>query len=295
MRPKKRFKLKERFLSIENPGDLNDITLFRYAGTFFGLWSIEGCFILVDNIFIDTGNANYSKSAMRSFLKTLDKSRQWVILNTHMHEDHVGKNRLIQKELGAEVYSPEPVDDFSFVSTLMDFVWGRPDMFRYSIIDRKEFVTDSGRRIEVIPAPGHSPLHTVYRIMPDNIIYSGDAIPVPPRKRYVTSGEDYLPELESLKMLMRYAESGTGFISAHHGIVKDAVRLIGDRVAGMSDVVSRVSAIVESGVVDVGLIGAEVFGKPDLLYSRLGTQIRCREDWTINSIIKGLDLHREAE
>jgi len=293
MKLKKGFKLKERFLSIEKPDELNDITLFRYAGTFFGLWNIDGCFILVDNIFIDTGNPNYSKTAMRNYLKTLDKNREWIILNTHMHEDHVGKNRLIQKELGAEIYSPESVDDFSFVSALMDFVWGRPDMFRYNMIDRKEFVTDRGRKIEVIPAPGHSPLHTVYRIMPDNIIYSGDAIPVPPRKRYVTSGEDYVAELESLHILMKYAEAGTKFISAHHGIVENSVKLIGDRIRGMSDVVNRVSELVDSGITDVDRIGVEVFGKPDLLYSKLGTQIRCREDWTINSIINGLDLSRE--
>ncbi len=293
MKLKKGIKYKERFLSIEKPASLNNITLFRYAGTFFGLWNIEGCFILVDNIFIDTGNPNCSRSAMKRYLAGLDRNRVYMVLNTHMHEDHVGSNRLIQDMLGADIYSPESVEDFSFVSKLMDLVWGRPETFRYNMLDRKEFMTDMGRTIEAIPAPGHSPSHTVYRIMPDNIIYSGDAIPVPSRKRYVTTGEDYVAELASLRVLMDYAEKGTRFISAHHGIVKDAVKLIGDRIKGMSDVTSRVMELVESGLTDVEKIGAKVFGKPELLYKRLGNQLRCREDWTIHSIINSMDSDKE--
>jgi len=290
MKPKKGLKLKERFLAIHNPEELDDITLFRYAGTFLGMWHIDGYFLLVDNIIIDSGNPNYSREEMLSFLKTLDKNREWTILNTHMHEDHVGGNRLIQDELGAEVYSPESVRDFSFVSGLMDLFWGRPEMFSYNLIDREIYTTDRGRKIEVIPAPGHSPEHTVYRIMPDDIIYSGDAIPVPTRKRYVTLGEDYVAELESLKKMMKYAESGTNFISAHHGVVKDSKKLIQARISGMSDVVNKVCELAAAGVTNVEQIGLKVFGKPEFLYSKLGNQLRCREDWAIQSILDKLYL-----
>lgn len=289
MKIKKRFKLKERFLSIEKISELDEITMFRYAGTFFGLWHIYGYFILIDNIFIDTGNPNYSKKEMLKYLKTLDKNREWLILNTHMHEDHVGGNKLIQDELGAEIYSPESVEDFSFVSGLMNFVWGRPKTFRYKIIDRKEFFTDKGRKIEVIPAPGHSPSHSVYRIMPDNIIYSGDAIPVTRRKRYVTLGEDYVQELQSLEKMLEYAESGTRFISTHHGFVEDSVELIKARIKGMSEVIEQVSKIAMTGVKDIKHIGYKVFGKEEFRYKMLGNTLRCREDWTIQSILDNLE------
>ena len=293
MKPKKGFKLKERFLSIQKPEELNDITLFRYAGTFLGMWHIDGYFLLVDNIFIDSGNPNYSREEMLTYLKTLDKTRNWMILNTHMHEDHVGGNRLIQNELGAEVYSPESVHDFSFVSGLMDLFWGRPEMFNYKMLDREVYTTDRGRKIEVIPAPGHSPDHTVYRIMPDDIIYSGDAIPVPGRKRYVTLGEDYVEELESLKKMMEYAQSGTGFISAHHGVVKNSEKLIQTRIDGMSDVINRVGELAAAGITSVQQIGLQVFGKPEFLYSKFGNMLRCREDWAIQSILDKLDYNRE--
>jgi len=287
MKPKKGLKLKERFFSIEKPDALNDITLFRYAGTLFGLWHIEGCFLLVDNVFIDTGNPNFSSEPFIDFLNTLDPAREWLILNTHMHEDHCGKNRLIQQKLNAPVYSPESVEDFSFVSPLMNLIWGRPEMFEYRLHDRTEYVTDRGRKIEVLPTPGHSPNHVSYRIMPDNIIYSGDAIPVPVRKRYVTVGEDYNTELESLKSLLVHAYEGGMFVSAHHGIVKDSKSLIGQRIEGMSSVVNSVNQHFDSGITDVAEIGLLVFGKPEFMYTRLGNSLRCREDWTIKSIMDG--------
>jgi glyoxylase-like metal-dependent hydrolase (beta-lactamase superfamily II) len=231
---------------------------------------------------------------MLGYLTTLDKKRQWIILNTHMHEDHVGGNRLIQNELGAEVYSPESVGDFSFVSGLMNLFWGRPEMFSYNLIDRVVYTTDRGRTIEVIPAPGHSPGHTVYRIMPDDIIYSGDAIPVPTRKRYVTLGEDYVTELESLKKMMNYAVAGTRFISAHHGVVKDSKKLIETRIAGMSDVVNQVSELAAAGVTDVDQLGIKVFGKPEFLYNKFGNQLRCREDWAIQSILDKVHFQKDG-
>ncbi len=284
MKPKKGLKLKERFFRIEEPEILNGIKMFRYAGTFFGMWHIEGCFLLVDNVFIDTGNPNFSSTPFLEFLTKLDHKRSWMILNTHMHEDHCGKNRLIQKELNCKIYSPEEVDNFSFVSPIMNLIWGRPKMFEYSLIEREEYETDTGRKIEVIPTPGHSPKHVAYRIMPDNILYTGDAIPVPVKKRYVTLGENYISELESLKKILPYAEKGTTIVSAHHGILKDSVSLIEKRIQGMTEVVASVNTQLEAGIRDIEEIGFRVFGKPDFMYKKFGNALRCREDWTIKSI-----------
>lgn len=285
-KPRKGLKLKEKFFVIERPSSLDDIYLFRYAGTFFGQWHIEGCFLLVDNIFLDTGNPNFDPKPFSRFVKTLDRARDWTILNTHMHEDHCGKNRLLQKKLNCRIYSPEIVSNFGFVSPLMDLVWGRPRMFTAAPLDRDVYETDRGRIIEVIPTPGHSPNHTAYRIMPDDIVYSGDAIPVPRRKRYVTMGEDYISELESLHKLLDYAERGSQFISAHHGIVEDSISLIDERITGMTDVVKQVKEQAASGISDPVKICRHVFGAPEFMYRHFGTSLRCREDWTVESIIQ---------
>ncbi|NLV66530.1 MAG: MBL fold metallo-hydrolase [Spirochaetes bacterium] len=281
-------KLKDRRFSYSQPEGLNGIYLCRYAGTFFGLWTINGYFMVVDNFFLDTGNPNSSYKKFSQFISKLDHSAKWSVLNTHLHEDHCGKNHLVQKKLHAEVYARDKVEDFSFVSRLMDHVWGRPRMFTHNIFDRTVYDTDKGRRIEVIPTPGHSDDHVAFRIMPDNIIYSGDAIPLPVKKRYITTGENYIAEIESLKKLLVFAENGSRFVSAHHGIVGDPVKLISDRIDGMTSVVRRVRDVRDSGINNVDEIGNRVFGKPDIIYRKLGDSIRCRQDWTVQSILDGI-------
>lgn len=281
-------KLKERIFNYEKPDILNGMYLLHYGGTFFGMWGIKGYFILADNIFLDTGNHNSDKKTFIKFLRTLDNRRDWKVLNTHLHEDHCGKNTIVQNILGAEIYSPERVEDFSFVSWMMDLVWGKPEMFTHSMLDKSVYETDTGRKIEVIPTPGHSPAHTAFRIMPDNVIYSGDAIPLPVKKRYITAGEDYIEEIESLKLLLKYAEEGSVFVSAHHGILKDPVKTIKERISGMSEAVGDVSRLLDKGHDNIGIISDLVFGRPDFIYRNLGDSIRCRQDWTISSIVQGL-------
>jgi len=282
------FKMKERKFKYDKPGVLNGMYLLQYGGTFFGMWGISGYFLLADNIFLDTGNHNSDRKIFTKFLLTLDNGRDWKILNTHLHEDHCGKNTIVQKILGAEIFSPEHVDDFSFVSWIMDQIWGRPEIFTHSMLADAVYETDNGRMIEVIPTPGHSPAHTAFRIMPDNIIYSGDAIPLPVKKRYITSGEDYMKEIESLKLLLKFAEDGSLFVSAHHGILKDPVKTITERIRGMSETVGEVSKLLDNGYESIDVISDLVFGRPDFIYRKLGDNIRCRQEWTVSSIVEGL-------
>lgn len=286
-------KLKDRRFTYSRPDTLNGIYLCRYAGTFFGLWTITGYFLVVDNFFLDTGNPNSSGKKFGEFIRTLDHARKWTVLNSHLHEDHCGKNYFVQKKLNAEVYAREKVEDFSFVSRMMDYVWGRPHVFSHAVFDRAVYETDMGRRIEVIPTPGHSDDHVVFRIMPDDIIYSGDAIPLPVKKRYITTGENYIAEIDSLKKLLVYAENGSRFVSAHHGLVGDPVKLISARIEGMTSVVRRVKEVSASGVTSIDDIGNIVFGRPDIIYRKLGDSIRCRQDWTIRSILDGPGTGRE--
>jgi len=282
------FKLKERKFFYEKPEILNGMYLLHYGGTFFGAWGINGYFILADNIFLDTGNHNSDEKSFKEFISTLDKNRKWIVLNTHLHEDHCGKNIIVQKILNSEIYAPELVSNFSFVTFLLDLIWGRPKYFTHSMFNQSVYETDAGRKIEIIPTPGHSKAHVAFRIMPDNIIYSGDAIPLPVKKRYITAGEDYISEIESLKVLLKFTEEGSLFVSSHHGILKDPVKTINDRIKGMSEVVDKVSDLIKKGNDNIHTIGDSVFGKPDFLYKYFGENIRCKQDWTISSIIDGL-------
>jgi len=282
------FKIKERKFFYEKPEILNGMCLLQYGGTLLGAWGINGYFILADNIFLDTGNHNSSIDSFEKFLNTLDKNRKWIVLNTHLHEDHCGKNIIVQKILNSEVYAPEIAVNFSSVTFMLDLIWGRPKTFAHKEFNQSVYETDTGRKIEIIPTPGHSQTHVSFRIMPDNIIYSGDAIPLPVKKRYITSGEDYISEIESLNVLLKFAKDGSIFVSSHHGVLKDPVKTINDRIEGMSDVVDKVSALVKKGYDNIHTIGNSVFGKPDFFYKNFGNSVRCKQEWTISSIIDGL-------
>jgi hypothetical protein len=61
----------------------------------------------------------------------------------------------------------------------------------------------------------------------------------------------------------------------------------------MSDVVSRVYELAAAGITSVEQIGLQVFGKPEFLYSKFGNQLRCREDWAIQSILANFDSAKE--
>jgi glyoxylase-like metal-dependent hydrolase (beta-lactamase superfamily II) len=194
---------------------------------------------------------------------------------------------MVQEVLNAEAYAPETVLNFSSVSFMMDLIWGRPKPFTHSKFTQSVYETDTGRKIEIIPTPGHSMAHVSFRIMPDNIIYSGDAIPLPIKKRYITIGEDYIAEIESLKILLEFAKGGSLFVSAHHGILKDPVKTITDRIEGMGEIVGKVRDLMELGHDNIHTIGNSVFGKPEFIYKNFGNSIRCKQEWTISSIIEG--------
>jgi hypothetical protein len=111
---------------------------------------------------------------------------------------------------------------------------------------------------------------------------------LPVKKRYITSGEDYLSGIESLKTLLEYAKNGSLFVSSHHGILKNPVKTITDRIVGMSEVVDQVNDLMKQGNDNVHVIGNSVFGKPEFVYKNFGDSIRCKQEWTISSIMEGL-------
>ena len=78
------------------------------------------------------------------------------------------------------------------------------------------------------------------------------------------------------------------FVSSHHGILKNPVKTITERIDGMSEIVGKVNDLIKQGHDNVHAIGNSVFGKPAFFYKNFGNSIRCKQEWTISSIIDGL-------
>jgi N-acyl homoserine lactone hydrolase len=154
-------------------------------------------------ILVDTGVGNlppkYQKfhdvirskeEELSQSLKTagLKPSDVTMVVNTHLHFDHCGNNRLfenckflIQTEEIRYAYFP---DRFMRVSYLRDFFDVEGDYLPV----RGRYEIENG--VEIIPTPGHTIGHQslVVRWKHRNIVYTGDAAPLPENieKRNIT-------------------------------------------------------------------------------------------------------------
>ena len=147
-----------------------------------------------ETILVDTGIGtlppNYQKhhevvrkegEELRSSLKHagLNPAEITLVVNTHLHFDHCGNNRLfpnakflIQTDELRYAYFP---DRFMKVSYLRDFFDQEGDFLPV----KGTYMLDDG--VQVLPTPGHSIGHqsVVAKWKGHNIVYAGDAAPLP--------------------------------------------------------------------------------------------------------------------
>ncbi len=178
-----------------------------------------------ENILVDTGIGNLppkyrtfhdvmrgKNQELRFSLKKEGLSPEDVtlVINTHLHFDHCGNNRLFPKakflsQVDEIRYAYLP-DRFMRVSYLRDFFDVEGDFLpvrgRHSI----------GEDVEIVPTPGHSIGHqsVIVKWRARNIVYTGDAAPLPENieKRNIT-GMVYnsAQATESIDMLRRIPEA----------------------------------------------------------------------------------------
>jgi N-acyl homoserine lactone hydrolase len=174
-----------------------------------------------EKILVDTGigtlPAKYSKfhevirsreEELRYSLKKagLEPSDITLVINTHLHFDHCGNNALFDKakflEQTEEVRYAFFPDRFMRVSYLREFF----DIEAEFLPLRGRYVVEDG--VEIVPTPGHTIGHqsVVVRWKDTNIVYAGDAAPLPENieKRNITGMIYNTAEgLESIDRLRR--------------------------------------------------------------------------------------------
>ena len=109
----------------------------------------------------------------------LDPSDVTLVVNTHLHFDHCGNNRLFTRakfvsQIDEIRYAFFP-DKFMKVSYLREFFDLEGDFLPL----RGRNILEDG--VEIIPTPGHSIGHqsVVVRWKGRNLVYTGDAAPLP--------------------------------------------------------------------------------------------------------------------
>jgi glyoxylase-like metal-dependent hydrolase (beta-lactamase superfamily II) len=129
------------------------VTRFRLGREVMGkvqYWT--SCFLL-DGLLIDTGCAHTAKE----LLAELRPRGVELIVNTHYHEDHVGGNALLSKELNAPILAPEAslplLAEPPWIHQHRQLVWGDPEPSRAQPLNKT--LEACGYSFQVHHAPGH--------------------------------------------------------------------------------------------------------------------------------------------
>jgi glyoxylase-like metal-dependent hydrolase (beta-lactamase superfamily II) len=241
-------------------------------------------FVRIDNVFIDTGNPAIDRSKLLRYLKEKNaEEKNFTILNTHLHEDHCGNNRIIQKKTGANIYAPSKRDNFDDVTLFYRFFWGKPKNFDCKVLDESFTGTSSGRKLKIIHTPGHTPCHVSYHLEEENLWITGDAIPLPLPKEYSMPEEDYKKGIETLKDLNNSIKGDALVIDGHRGMLRDPNVYIEVRIEKMEKIVEKVKNVGETFPTDKSRVIKEVFSKPTL-FMRLAAPRYTLEN-TVRSIL----------
>jgi endoribonuclease LACTB2 len=243
-------------LQIDGFGPVTRITLGRrFAGVTLPTVSPY----LVDGLLVDSGRPS-AAGELCTWLRA-QKLRQ--VFNTHHHEDHVGGNALIQRELGVPIAAATAaarlIADLPPIPFYRRVVWGRAESARVAINDGP--VMTPRYCFEVIPSPGHSPDHVCLFERREGWLFAGDLF-VHERVRYLRVGEDLRLEIAALKATLAL-EPRVMFCS-HAGILTDPKAAI-VRKLGFWAAIRRDAMRLRAGGASVRAIVRTTLGREDLL------------------------------
>ncbi len=127
---------------------------------------------LVDGLLVDTGCV-YTTPELLEYLQEREINQ---VINTHHHEDHIGGNALLHKELGLEIYAHplavSLINKKMELNPYQELVWGHPEPT--AVLPVQEQITTANYSFRVIDTPGHSPDHLSLYEPAQGWLFSGD-------------------------------------------------------------------------------------------------------------------------
>jgi glyoxylase-like metal-dependent hydrolase (beta-lactamase superfamily II) len=193
----------------------NEVTRIRM--TSIGAWSLgmEVDAYLVGDILIDTGFA-YVREPLMAALQDREIK---LICCSHSHEDHTGNCAAISAVHACPVYLRHAEalwqEGVSSLAPYRKVWWGRVDPFE--ALELPEIVESDGRKLEVIPTPGHSLTQVAFYDRTSGDVFTGDLMISAGAAAVLTWGNPW-QEVESLRRVaaMRPSRMLTG-----HGVIAD--------------------------------------------------------------------------
>ena len=207
-------------------------------------------------VLIDAGS---DKDAGKKALKALD-SKGWMlkaIINTHLHADHIGGNKLVANRTGAPIYGPSIVTAVAGHPILeptvlyggyppkqlrSKFLMAEPSAVKP--IEEADLTALGG--LEILQLPGHS-MDMVGIRTPDNVVFPADCVfsEETTQKYHVNFQYDIAQALATLDYLETL--EAEWFVPAHAAPCKDIKPLAQANRAKMLEVADLLLQLCEGG------------------------------------------------
>lgn len=200
---------------------------------------------------IDSGN---DKDAGKKVLKILEE-KGWIlssVINTHIHADHIGSNKLLHDRTGCRLLYAG-FDDAFIEHTILNptILWGGYPP--HEIRENKFFIAQSSKAkrlnaenmpvgLEALPLDGHSASMTAFKT-PDDIWFLGDCLTglniiEKYHVSYIYNVENYIESLKKVRAL-----SGRLYIPAHAEPVEDIAPLADANLAKVYEIIETIREI----------------------------------------------------
>lgn len=150
-------------------GVASDLVPLGFGERFCGIW--------YRGALVDPG----SPRMRRSFARHLGRRGHAVraVTATHAHEEHVGNLEWVSQRTGAPVYLPQKIEralrPAPRIPIERRLVIGQPPSLAGRVRSAEDGVPIAGGRLEVLPAPGHSPDHVVLWDPRERVALVGDS------------------------------------------------------------------------------------------------------------------------
>lgn len=170
---------------------------------------------LVDGILVDTGFAYVREP----FLEALDGRRIDTVCCTHCHEDHTGNAAAVAARNGCPVYLRHATalweEGVRSLAPYRRTWWGRVEPFEP--LEMPEVVVSNGRRLEIVPAEGHSQTQVALFDAATGDVFTGDLYVSPGATAVLIWGNPW----QEAASLRRVAALGPRRMLTGHGLIVD--------------------------------------------------------------------------